>query len=79
MATKPLKARVKNGRLTLDEPTDLPEGTEISLVPADSTDDLSDQERRRLEEALAKSEDDVLHGRVRPADQVADRLPRRGE
>lgn len=27
-----LRARVKQGRLTLDEPTDLPEGAEIDLV-----------------------------------------------
>jgi hypothetical protein len=31
----PLKARVKNGRLVLDERTDLPEGDEIALVPLD--------------------------------------------
>jgi hypothetical protein len=29
---KVLRARVKMGRLTLDEPTDLPEGTEVELV-----------------------------------------------
>jgi hypothetical protein len=27
-------ARVKNGRLLVDEPTDLPDGTELMLVPA---------------------------------------------
>jgi hypothetical protein len=27
-------ARVKNGRLLVDEPTDLPEGTQLMLVPA---------------------------------------------
>jgi hypothetical protein len=27
------RARVKNGRLTLDEPTDLPEGAELELQP----------------------------------------------
>ena len=32
MAT--LKARVRKGRLVLDEATDLPEGTEVELVPA---------------------------------------------
>ena len=32
---QPLKAHVKNGRLVLDEPTDLPEGKEIELVPLD--------------------------------------------
>ena len=30
------KAHVRNGRLLLDEPTDLPEGTEVDLVPLDA-------------------------------------------
>ena len=33
-----LKARVKAGRLVVDEPTDLPEGTEIELLPLDPGD-----------------------------------------
>ena len=33
MTMLPLKAHVKNGRLVLDEPTDLPEGEEVELVP----------------------------------------------
>ena len=28
-----LKARVRAGRLIVDEPTDLPEGTEVELIP----------------------------------------------
>ncbi len=35
MTMLPLKAHVKNGRLVLDEPTDLPEGDVIELVPRD--------------------------------------------
>jgi hypothetical protein len=54
-----LEARVKNGRLVLDEPTELPEGTEVDLVPADWWDDLTDEERRQLENALARSEQDA--------------------
>lgn len=30
---KPLKAHVRNGRLVLDEPTDLPEGDVVYLQP----------------------------------------------
>jgi hypothetical protein len=33
-----LKARVKAGRLVVDEPTDLPEGTEIERLPLDPGD-----------------------------------------
>jgi len=43
-----LKAKVTGGRLIVDEPTDLPEGTEISLVPADPHDAMSVSERERL-------------------------------
>jgi len=32
---QPLKAQVRKGRLVLDEPTDLPEGEEVELVPLD--------------------------------------------
>jgi hypothetical protein len=48
---------VKNGRLVVDEPTALPEGTEIELVPVDDVlaaggDDLDDDEREQLHESL---------------------------
>ena len=33
----PLKASVRNGRLVLDEPTELPEGAVVDLVAIDST------------------------------------------
>lgn len=59
-AMQPLKAHVHNGRLVLDEPTDLPEGEVIELVPidevlADGTDCLDDEERERLHESLRES------------------------
>lgn len=71
-----LRARVKNGRLVLDEPTDLPEGTEVDLVPADWWDDLDDEDRRRLEQTLARSAQDAENGRTVPADVVLRNLRR---
>ena len=55
-----LKARVHNGRLKLDEPTDLPEGQLIELVPLDEVfvnggDDLDDEDRALLHRELADS------------------------
>jgi len=52
-----LKAHVKGGRLVLDEPTDLPEGEVIELVPLDEVlasggDYLDEEERARLHQAL---------------------------
>jgi len=69
---KTLKARVHNGRLVVNEPTQLPEGTELNLIIADDWDELDDEERRRLRAALAEgwaslragdrvSADDVIH------------------
>ena len=61
MAHMPIfSARVKNGRLVLDEPTDFPEGAEVELVPLDEVlahggDYLDDEERKRLHEHLEES------------------------
>lgn len=50
-----LRARVEHGRLVLDEPIDLPDGTEINLVPANDDDDLDAADRERLHRALRRS------------------------
>jgi hypothetical protein len=59
-AMRALKAHVKAGRLVLDEPTDLPEGEEVALVPLDEVlagggDYLDDEERERLHDSLRES------------------------
>ena len=59
-----LRARVKAGRLILDEPTDLPEGTEIELLPLDPGDWLDDEDRAALNQALRDSDEDVRAGRL---------------
>lgn len=62
------RIRVENGRIQLDEPTDLPNGTELYLVPAEQLeevvllreDGLDDAEREQLlhsiDESLAEAE-----------------------
>jgi len=65
-----LKARVQKGRLVFDEPTDLPEGTEVELLPLDPGDWLSDEDRSALHRALAVSDTDVEAGRVIDANEV---------
>ena len=69
-----LKAHVRNGRLVLDAATDLPEGTEVELVPADWWDDLTEEDRLALEDALARSEQDVRAGRLLSSGEVLRRL-----
>jgi len=67
---QPLRARVRHGRIVLDEPTDLPEGTELELVLADSGDDLDDEDRAALHRELDLAMDDVDAGRVVGEDDV---------
>ena len=42
-----MRARVVNGRIVLDEPTTLPEGTALDLVLDDGGDDLDDADREQ--------------------------------
>jgi len=55
-----LKAIVKNGRLLVDAPTDLPDGTEVELVLVD--DDFDPEERAQLLQAIDDGADDIERG-----------------
>jgi hypothetical protein len=73
----PLRARVEEGRLILDEPTTLPEGTVIDLVVDDEGDDLTDEQRRLLRETLSASWTSAEAGRLRPASEIIEELRQR--
>ena len=65
-----IRGRVEGGRLKVDEPTDLPEGTEIEMVPLDPEDLMDEAEREALHKALRESEEDVKAGRLIDAADV---------
>jgi len=72
---KALKAHVRGGRLVLDEPTDLPNGEVVELVPLDEVlasggDYLDAGERERLHASIDRGLDDVHAGRTTDARQV---------
>ncbi len=69
-----LRARVKKGRLVLDEPTALPEGTLIELCAAETGDDLDPKERAALKEALGESWAAARAGRMRPVEKLLEDL-----
>ncbi len=58
---QPLKAHVKDGRIVLDEPTDLPEGAEVELIVIG--DELTSEERAELYASLERALDDSEAGR----------------
>ena len=65
-----IKGRVHAGRLVVDEPTNLPEGTEVELLPLDPGDWLDDADRAALHAALARSAADVAAGRLIDASEI---------
>ena len=54
----------------MDEPTDLPDGTEIDLLPLDPGDWLDEADRAALHAALRESDVDVAAGRLVDADAI---------
>jgi len=72
-----VRARVKNGRLVVDEPTSLPEGTVLDLVVDNEGDDLDTTERALRDEALLKAWQQAQSGMGRPAQDVLNDLRRR--
>lgn len=69
-----LKAHVRNGRLVLDVPTELPEGTTLELVAADGGDQLSEEERSALHDSLSQGWEEAQAGTLVPAGEVLARL-----
>ena len=65
-----LKARVHNGRFVVDEPTALPEGTEVDLLPLDPGDWLTPEDRAALHRTLSASQEDIEAGRLVDAEEV---------
>ena len=70
-----VKAHVEQGRLKLDEPTSLPDGEIVELVPIDEVlaaggDCLDDDERKALHVALDEAEADIEAGRVVSEEEV---------
>lgn len=74
-----VRATVRNGRLVVDQPTDLPEGTVLDLVVDDEGDQLDPRERDALNAAISRGLQEADEGRTAPAQEILDRLrARRG-
>jgi hypothetical protein len=65
-----LKARIQGGRLVVNEPTDLPERTEVPLLSLDPGDWLDDADQAALHRALEASVEDIARGDLVDADAV---------
>lgn len=76
---QPLRARVQNGRIVLDEPTQLPEGEVVEVVPLDDVlaaggDNLDAEDGERLHAPIDRGLADIEAGRTVDADEVIAQL-----
>ncbi len=69
-----LRAVVRHGRIVVDEPTSLPDGTVLDLVVDDEGDDLDEAGRSALDAALANGFDEVRANQGRIAADVLAQL-----
>lgn len=65
-----VKGRVQNGRLRVDEPVDLPEGSKVELVIVDAEDGLEADDRARLHAALDEAHEEFDRGEGIPVGDV---------
>ena len=69
-----VRATVRNGRLIVDQPTELPEGTVLDLVVDDEGDQLDQRERDALNAAITRSLEQAGEDRTAPAQEILDKL-----
>ena len=72
-----IRATVRNGRLVVDQATQLPEGTVLDLVVDDDGDQLDEREREALDAAISISLDQAARGEVNDAGKILARLRER--
>jgi hypothetical protein len=58
-----LHARVRGGQIVVEEKTDLPEGTQLTLVMVDASDEMTPEERADLEAELERGRVAIAAGR----------------
>jgi len=71
MAT--LRGRVESGRIVVDEPIDLPDGTEVEIAVADD-DDMTPEERADLEASIDRGLEQAARGETITAEELIRRL-----
>jgi hypothetical protein len=68
-----IKTTVRNGRIVVDAPTNLPDGYDVELHVAND-DGMSDEERERLHESIRRGIADGLAGSEVDFDTFMDEL-----
>ncbi|HLK91069.1 MAG TPA: hypothetical protein VKZ18_14320 [Polyangia bacterium] len=68
-----LRGRIERGRIVVDEPIDLPDGTEVEIA-VDDADDMTPEERAELEASLERAHEQIARGEGISAEEMLRRL-----
>jgi len=68
------RGQVHSGRLIVNEPIDLPDGSEVTLSVVEDGDELDDEDRARLHEAIRAGQAELDRGEGIPATEVIAKL-----
>jgi hypothetical protein len=68
-----LRGRIESGRIVVDEPIDLPDGTEVEIAVAEG-DDMSPEERAELDASIERGMAQAEHGEGISAEEMLRRL-----
>ena len=69
-----VRASVRQGRLVVDEPTDLPDGAEVQLAIIDAGDDMDEADKAALDAALVEAHESIERGEGVPLKEAMRRL-----
>lgn len=69
-----LHAQVRNGRVVVDEPTDLPDGAKVELLVLDAAADMDNSERVALEASIGRGLAEADRGELHSIADVLERL-----
>jgi hypothetical protein len=69
-----LHARVQGGHIVVEETTDLPEGTQVTLVMLDADDEMTPEERADLEAEIDRGRAAIAGGQGISGDELLARV-----
>jgi hypothetical protein len=69
-----LHARVRGGQIVVEGKTELPEGTELTLVMVDAEDEMTSEERADLEAELERGRAAIASGQGISGDELLARV-----
>jgi predicted DNA-binding antitoxin AbrB/MazE fold protein len=68
-----LRGRIESGRIVVDEPIDLPDGTEVEIAVAES-DEMTAEERAELDASIERGMEQATRGEGSSVEDVLRRL-----